>query len=108
MAGARKRRWPWALLYLTVWTALGAFFAAQSYIDYTYARRPISWGQAAFLGLSEWYVWAAIFPVLPAWQMPDWKPLPRAHLYLPNEFFFLFLLCITFLDSIKHICMCHG
>lgn len=51
---------PGAAIYLLVWTTLGLFFGAQHYVVYQYAGESISWAQAIFLGLSEWYLWALL------------------------------------------------
>ena len=55
---------PGAAIYMMVWTALGLFFGAQRYVDYSYAGQPITWTQAIVLGLSEWYIWALLSLVL--------------------------------------------
>ncbi len=58
----------WSLILLG-WTLLGLFFATQSYINThmsyaAYAKRPLSWGQAVVLSLSEWYLWAMLAPLI--------------------------------------------
>lgn len=51
-------------LFWAGWTVVGLFFSSQTYLAYTYAGRSIPWSGALFLGLSEWYVWAALSPLL--------------------------------------------
>ena len=64
----------WKALSLgAVWTALGLFFTAQTYLNYTYTEQPISWAQAAGIGMSEWYLWALLSPV--AWLLARRLPL---------------------------------
>ena len=58
-----------------VWTALGLFFTAQTYVDYTYADRPIGWDRAAAIGMSEWYLWALLSPL--AWFLARRFPFTR-------------------------------
>ena len=48
------------MVWPLVWTTLGLFFGAQRYVDYSYANQPVSWAQAIYLGLSEWYLWALL------------------------------------------------
>jgi signal transduction histidine kinase len=59
-----RRWWIRATSYLAVWTALGLFFSGQIYLDHAYADRPVSWPQAIYLGLAEWYVWALLSPLI--------------------------------------------
>ncbi len=66
----------WKVISLgAVWTVLGLFFTAQTYLDYTYADHPIRWAQAAGIGMSEWYVWALLSPV--AWLLARRLPFTR-------------------------------
>ncbi len=66
----------WKALSLgAVWTALGLFFTAQTYLNYTYTEQPISWAQAAGIGMSEWYLWALLSPV--AWLLARRLPFTR-------------------------------
>jgi two-component system LytT family sensor kinase len=52
-------RW---LLGLTAYTVLGLLFTSQVWIDYAYARHPITWGRAAAVALADWYLWALLTP----------------------------------------------
>jgi LytS/YehU family sensor histidine kinase len=47
-----------------VWTAVGLLFSIQIYVDYTYAGVEIRWAQSLWVGLSEWYVWAGLSPLI--------------------------------------------
>ena len=60
------RWWIKPSVFLAAWTAVGLLFSVQIYVDHVYADSPISWPQALFLALSEWYVWAALSPAIAA------------------------------------------
>src|SRR5258706_11931053 len=54
------RRWgPW-MLAAAGWTMAGVFFASQTFITYSYSRRPLTWRQAFAQSLTEWYLWAVL------------------------------------------------
>jgi signal transduction histidine kinase len=53
----------WRAIVL-VFTLLGLLFASQVWIDYAYARRPVSWPRALGVALAEWYIWAALTPLV--------------------------------------------
>ncbi|HEX9760728.1 MAG TPA: histidine kinase [Candidatus Acidoferrales bacterium] len=56
----------WSLILLG-WTLLALFFFTQTYLTYLYTNRPgqeIPTGFLLKLSLSEWYVWAALTPVM--------------------------------------------
>jgi signal transduction histidine kinase len=60
-----ERPWIRWSLYFCVWTLLGLFFATQNYIGYAYVSgRQTSWVQALTLALTEWYIWAALTPLI--------------------------------------------
>ncbi len=50
--------------YLIPWALVGLFFSGQTYLNYLYAKVPLGWGGALYLGLSEWSIWAALSPFL--------------------------------------------
>ncbi len=50
--------------YLALWTLLGLFFASESYLAAQVAGRPIPWGAVLASSLPEWYVWAALAPLI--------------------------------------------
>ena len=52
-------RW---LLILAAYTLLGVLFASQVWIDYAYARHPLTWWRAAAVALADWYLWALLTP----------------------------------------------
>jgi two-component system, LytTR family, sensor kinase len=59
-----ERRWlRWFLIFLG-WTAIGLFFASQSYITYKYAGGRVMLGLILKLQMSEWYAWGLIAPAL--------------------------------------------
>ena len=71
------RLWRTTGLYLLPWTVVGVFFSGQIYLDYRYANLPLNWSEALYLGLSEWYVWAALTPAL--FYLARRFPLSRGH-----------------------------
>lgn len=57
----RATRW---LLALAFWTLLALFFASQTGMTYTYAQGTAPWPFIIKLSLSEWYIWAALSPLV--------------------------------------------
>ncbi len=59
------RRFLRLVAYLALWTAVGALFAAQATISYSYAgtRTVPAWRILVF-SLADWYVWAALAPAI--------------------------------------------
>lgn len=57
---------PWLrwILGFAAWTLIGVFFASQTYIGSSYAQRPLTWAQAVTVGLTAWYVRAALSPIV--------------------------------------------
>ncbi len=64
MSAMFLHRWQRWLVGLLVWTALGFYFASQTYMTYVYASGKAPWGTILKLSLGEWYVWAAIAPIV--------------------------------------------
>ena len=62
-----RRSIRWFTIWLG-WTLIAFFFATHSFINAylgsQYAPRPMSLRQALILALSEWYVWAALAPLI--------------------------------------------
>lgn len=59
-----ERRWiKWGLL-LMGWTLLGLFAATRLKLSYFYSGQPITWRSALILALTDWYVWAALSPLI--------------------------------------------
>jgi sensor histidine kinase YesM len=52
---------PWRLI-LAAYTLLGLLFTSQVWIDYAYARHPLTWWRAAAVALADWYLWAVLTP----------------------------------------------
>ncbi len=42
MVRHQEGRFGW-LKFLSIWTAVGLFFSVQIYLDYAYARQPLTW-----------------------------------------------------------------
>jgi hypothetical protein len=60
----RKRRW---LTWVGLWTVLGLVSSAQIHFAHLrIATNPYTWPQALLAGLSFWYLWGALSPVV-AW-----------------------------------------
>src|SRR6266545_8250290 len=45
-------------------TAVGLFFTAQIYLSAASAGHDVSWGQALYWALGDWYEWALLSPVI--------------------------------------------
>jgi two-component system LytT family sensor kinase len=53
-----------ALRVIGVYTIVALLFAGQVWLDYAYARVPVSGGRAALVSAIDWYLWAAFTPVV--------------------------------------------
>jgi len=60
-----ERRWvKWGLIF-GLWTLLGLSFSVQIYfINTRVYGQPIPWGQALSYSLLDWYIWAALAPLV--------------------------------------------
>ncbi len=52
------------LVAVGCFTALALLFTSQVWIDYAYARRPLSWSRAFLVALVDWELWALATPVV--------------------------------------------
>jgi two-component sensor histidine kinase len=60
-----NRRFLRLVAYLGLWTAVGALFAAQATISYSYAgTRTVPAWRILLFSLADWYVWAALAPAI--------------------------------------------
>ena len=60
----RKRQLrTWGVVF-AVSTLIGLFFAAQMYYSGAAFGRPVSWGQALYWGLGDWYEWSILSPLI--------------------------------------------
>jgi signal transduction histidine kinase len=59
-----RRWWVWPAVVFVVCTLLGLINAGQSSLHALLAGRPVSWWRVAALGLFDWYVWAALTPLV--------------------------------------------
>jgi len=59
------KRWlaTWGAV-LAIATLLGLFFAAQMHFSGAAFGRPVSWGQALYWSLGDWYEWAVLAPLI--------------------------------------------
>ena len=90
-----------AIAFVAVWTGLGLFFTAQTWLDYTYADRSIGWLQAAGIGMSEWYLWALLSPV--AWFLARRLPFTRRRWWLSLSVHLPATLVLTVLKIGLHV-----
>ncbi len=61
---AFRRRLVRGVLYLGFWTLLGLFDASRSYFMYQSVGKPFQWWFAITIGLADWYMWAALAPMV--------------------------------------------
>jgi two-component system, LytTR family, sensor kinase len=54
---------PWFTVF-AVSSLIGLFFAAQMHYSGAAFGRPVSWGQALYWGLGDWYEWAILSPII--------------------------------------------
>ncbi len=52
------------LVAVGCFTALALLFTSQVWVDYAYARRPLSWSRAFLVALVDWELWALATPVV--------------------------------------------
>ena len=53
-----------AVRIVAVFTVVALSFTGQVWLDYSYARVPVSWGRAFLLSALDWYLWAALLPLI--------------------------------------------
>jgi signal transduction histidine kinase len=59
-----ERRWKrWGLIF-GAWTLLGLSTATRIKLSYGYAGNPITWRNALVIAYCDWYIWAALFPLM--------------------------------------------
>ena len=59
-----ERRWQrWGLIW-GAWTLLGLATATRIKLSYGYAGNPMAWRNALAIAYCDWYVWAALFPLM--------------------------------------------
>jgi two-component system LytT family sensor kinase len=58
------RRWGRVAVVLAGWTLLASVFAVSSSLTYMIAYRPPQWRQTFTMAFTEWYVWAAMTPLV--------------------------------------------
>jgi two-component system LytT family sensor kinase len=69
------------LVAVGCFTALALLFTSQVWIDYAYARRPLSWPRAFLVALLDWELWAIATPLV-AWLCARF-PFSRARWGVP-------------------------
>lgn len=50
-----------AVLYIAIWSVIGAADGIHSYYLYAYRGDPLTWGQSLAMEMSLWYAWAILF-----------------------------------------------
>jgi two-component sensor histidine kinase len=78
MADLKVRRAYVLICVLAVFTVVALLFTGQVWLDYAYARVPVSWGRAFLLSALDWYLWAALLPAV--WWLGRRFPLRRGRL----------------------------
>lgn len=64
---ASRTNWRQFWLLMLFWTVLGLIDAGQFYVHVNYFRgRQIRWEEALVSGLADWYIWAALAPLIVA------------------------------------------
>jgi sensor histidine kinase YesM len=53
-----------AWVILGAYTVLGLLFTSQVWVDYAYARHPVTWWRAMGVAPSDWYLWALVTPAV--------------------------------------------
>jgi len=61
-----------------VFTAIAVLFTGQVWVDYAYAGAAVSWPRALWLSAIDWWLWAALTPMVLA--ITRRVPLARSHL----------------------------
>jgi sensor histidine kinase YesM len=59
-----NHRWVRVVLYLLFWTLLGLLNVSQSYFLRTTLGRPFNFWESLVFGLTDWYIWAALAPIV--------------------------------------------
>ena len=96
-----QRRWVRWALYFGFWTGLGLFNTGQSYLHHVLRDRPFSFFDTLIVGLSDWYLWAAVTPVIiylvrrfPLHQK-NWLPNLGLHLVVNTVIAVVITLAVT-------------
>jgi signal transduction histidine kinase len=63
------------LVVVAISTLLALLFAGQVWLDYQYARVPVSWPRALAISAIDWYLWAALTPAI--WWLSRRAPIRR-------------------------------
>ena len=99
-----QRRVLFWTLYLCFWTLVGLAFTLQAVVFRSGQGHPVGWVRALLMSLPDWYLWAALSPLI--FQLSRRFPLSRkrwprsllVHLPASAAFFFAYLLPIIALD----------
>lgn len=59
-----NRRWVRFVLYISFWTLLGLLNLSQTYYARKILHRPFNLVESTVIGLVDWYVWAALAPIV--------------------------------------------
>lgn len=63
-----RRRWlPWLIVFVG-WSALAIVFAVSSSLTYALTYQPPRWRYTLAMAATEWYVWAALTPLVAWWS----------------------------------------
>jgi signal transduction histidine kinase len=83
--------WVRIVVYIFFWTLLGFLNVSQTYFMRTTLGRPFDFWEALVYGLTDWYIWAALAPVV--WFLGRWFPLEQGRWvrHLPLHVVFSFI-----------------
>jgi len=81
-----RRRLTTALFVWAAWTALATFFGITTSLTYVSQGRPPVWGLALAFALAQWWIWAALTPIV-VWLARRFRlARGRPGIYLPLHF----------------------
>ena len=102
----QERRWLKWLLITGFWTLVGLMFASQWYVGNNANGYPTPWANAVTWALSEYWVWAALTPLILLSGRPffidrdNWRRPLAAHLLLGLCFASSHLLLMSFVEQL--------
>jgi two-component sensor histidine kinase len=70
-----RGRWPFWLVVFTGWSVLVVVFAVSSSLTYALNYQPPRWRYTLTMAATEWYVWAALTPLITwlCWRVRNWR-----------------------------------
>ena len=70
-----RGRWPFWLVVFAGWSVLVVVFAVSSSLTYALNYQPPRWRYTLTMAATEWYVWAALTPLITwlCWRVRNWR-----------------------------------